>query len=116
MRHGLHSVFEQNRAQLLRYLRAHGAAESGVLARVRERFAGPLMANGGFTATTANAAIRSGRADLISFGAPFISNPDLVERIRTGAPLAEGKPALYYGGGSEGYIDYPPLQSTTVAA
>lgn len=49
-------------------------------------------------------------ADLVSFGRAFLGNPDLVERIRTGAPLREVDPATFYGGDDSGYIDHPPLE------
>ncbi len=47
------------------------------------------------------AAVKENRADMVAFGRPFISNPDLVERLRIDAPLAEGDRATYYGGGAE---------------
>ena len=50
-----------------------------------------------------------GTADLFAFGRAFISNPDLVERLKTGAPLAQLNPATLYGGDAAGYIDYPML-------
>jgi N-ethylmaleimide reductase len=46
-------------------------------------------------------------ADLISFGRAFIANPDLVERLRLGLPLADADPATFYGGGAVGYLDHP---------
>lgn len=73
----------------------------------REQFDGPYMANGGYDHDRAAAALEAGRADLISFGAPFIANPDLVERLRDGLPLAVGDHATFYGGDAHGYIDYP---------
>ncbi len=54
-------------------------------------------------------------ADLIAFGKPFISNPDLVERLKRGAPLNEWDKATFYGGGAKGYTDYPTLQSKQAA-
>ena len=53
---------------------------------------------------------RSGLADGISFGRKFISNPDLVERFRTGAELAPDNFKTWYTPGPEGYIDYPALE------
>ena len=55
-------------------------------------------------------ALQSGRADLGAFGKPFISNPDLVEWLRRGAPLNEPNVTTFYGGGFKGYTDYPTLQ------
>jgi N-ethylmaleimide reductase len=54
-------------------------------------------------------AISSGRADLVAFGRLFIANPDLVERFRLNAPLNQPDRATFYGGGTEGYTDYPAL-------
>ncbi len=67
------------------------------------------MVNNGHDLASANAALENG-VDLIAFGRPFISNPDLVARLRANAPLAQLNRALLYGGGGAGYIDYPPLQ------
>lgn len=78
-------------------------------ARLRQRFAGRYIANGGFDRYRAEAALARGRADLISFGRAFIANPDLVQRLRLGAPLRPADPATYYGGDAHGYTDYPPL-------
>ena len=54
-------------------------------------------------------------ADLIAFGKPFISNPDLVERLKKGAPLNAPDKATFYGGGAKGYTDYPTLAATEAA-
>lgn len=67
------------------------------------------MTNGGYTFETANAAIARGEADMISFGQLFIANPDLVERLRRGAPLNTPDPSTFYTGGEKGYLDYPVL-------
>ena len=56
-----------------------------------------------------------GIADGISFGRPFISNPDLVERIALGAPLSEGDIDTFYSGGAVGYVDYPTLDQVKAA-
>lgn len=74
---------------------------------LRRAFSGAYIANNGYTRSMAIEAIRDNRADMIAFGRAFISNPDLVERLRAGAPLAEGDRKTYYGGGAEGYTDYP---------
>ena len=57
----------------------------------------------------AREALSEGRADAITFGRPFIANPDLPERIRIGADMNEPDQDTFYGGGAEGYIDYPFL-------
>jgi len=74
---------------------------------------GAWMVNNGYTremadAVVADAAVAAG-ADLVSFGRPFIANPDLVARLRQNGPYNEGNRATYYGGGEAGYTDYPAL-------
>ena len=80
-------------------------------ARMREAFGGPVMLNGGLTRELAEKAIAEGRADLISSGVPVLSNPDLVERWKTNAPLNAPDKATFYGGGAKGYTDYPFLET-----
>ena len=67
--------------------------------------------NSDYDATSAQAALDSGVADAISFGRPFIANPDLVQRLRTGAPLNQADVATFYSQGTEGYLDYPTLDT-----
>lgn len=76
------------------------------------------MLNSDYTPEEAAADVASGRADAISFGRPFISNPDLVERIRVGAHLNpnKGVPATWYFPGEAGYTDYPTLAEETAIA
>ncbi|MCE4555767.1 alkene reductase [Roseateles cellulosilyticus] len=76
-------------------------------AELRRRFNGPYIANNGFDRTMALDAVASGRADAVSIGRPFISNPDLVDRLRDNLPWAELHKETLYGGGAEGYTDYP---------
>ncbi len=76
---------------------------------LRSAFGGPYVANGGYDHESAAAAIIAGDADLVSFGAPFIANPDLVNRFRAGAQLNTADRATYYTGGALGYTDYPTL-------
>lgn len=80
-----------------------------VAAQARRLFGGTLMLNGGFDRARADAAIASGAAEMVSFGAPFIANPDLPARLRAGAPLTAPDPATFYGGTAKGYTDYPVL-------
>lgn len=77
--------------------------------KLRKLFGGVYIANNGFDGPMARKAIESGEADMVAFGKWFISNPDLVERIKQGAPFAEPDKATFYGGGAKGYIDYPTL-------
>ena len=78
-------------------------------AALRAAFGAPWMVNNGYTRPMALDAVAGGSADLVAFGRPFISNPDLGRRLREDAPLNELRPALLYGGGAEGYTDYPAL-------
>lgn len=78
---------------------------------LRPLYHGTMLGVGGFTGETGNAAIRAGRVDAVVFGRPFISNPDLVERLRLGADLAPWDVRTLYGGDDHGYTDYPPMVS-----
>jgi len=86
-----------------------GAEGTPVTSAIRSVFRRPLIVNGGYTRETANDAIASGAADLVAFGVPFISNPDLPQRLAANAPLNPSDRATFYGGGAEGYTDYPAL-------
>jgi N-ethylmaleimide reductase len=68
-----------------------------------------VILSGGYDLERAQADLANGAADLIAFGRPFIANPDLVERLRHGAPLADPDQATFYSPGPEGYTDYPEL-------
>ncbi len=76
-------------------------------AELRRRFNGPYIANNGYDRAMALDAVASNRADAVAIGRPFISNPDLVERIRQDLPWATPQKETFYGGGAEGYTDYP---------
>jgi 2,4-dienoyl-CoA reductase-like NADH-dependent reductase (Old Yellow Enzyme family) len=76
---------------------------------LKTTFGGAYIANEKFTMASAQQALDDGRADAVAFGKLIIANPDLVQRFRQDAPLNEPRPALFYGGGSEGYTDYPSL-------
>lgn len=71
---------------------------------------GAWMVNNGYDQVLAEQALRHG-ADLVAFGRPYISNPDLVERLQVGAPLNAWDKATFYGGGAKGYTDYPTLDA-----
>lgn len=87
-----------------------------VVTGIRERFKGTLILSGGYDAARAEDVLASGLADLVAFGRPFISNPDLVERLKTGAELAQPDYSTLYAPGpngfEQGYIDYPVLEET----
>jgi len=87
----------------------HNLGEPMTLAEFRRVFHGPLIGNCGYTRETAGQAIAAGDADLISFGRPFISSPDFVERFRNGWLLAEPAPASVWSSptGAQGYTDFP---------
>jgi N-ethylmaleimide reductase len=82
---------------------------------LRNRFKGAYIANNGYDFELANKVLAGNEADLIAFGKPFIANPDLVERLKRGAPLNEPDKATFYGGGARGYTDYPALESADAA-
>lgn len=90
----------------------HELGDAMTLGEFRKVFSGPLMGNCGYTQQTAEAVIVSGDADLISFGRPFISNPDLISRFRDNGPLnpeADVKD-WYSPTGAAGYTDFPLYQ------
>ena len=91
----------------------HHAGESGSFdfIQLRKHFNNAYMANLGYDKARGNAAIASGQADVIAYGAPFIANPDLVERYLTNAPLNAADEASFYGGTEKGYTDYPFLNA-----
>ncbi len=77
---------------------------------LRTAFKGTFILAGGFDHITAEAALTDGRADLIAFGRASIANPDLVVRMKSGAPLNELDMSTFYTPGSAGYTDYPMLR------
>ncbi|MES2571126.1 MAG: alkene reductase [Verrucomicrobiota bacterium] len=111
-----HAARELNRfnlayLHLLEALPGHLLAMPGprVTPAIRQAFHGPLIVNGGYTAELGAEAIERGETDLIAYGVPFIANPDLVERYRTGAFLNSPNFATFYSAGANGYTDYPTL-------
>ncbi|MEB3207690.1 MAG: alkene reductase [Synechococcus sp.] len=87
-----------------------GQQHGDVLTPARQQFKGVLVANMGYTADEANAAISSGAIDSVAFGTSFLANPDLPERFRRGAALNTPDPATFYSSGPAGYTDYPTLE------
>ncbi len=81
----------------------------GPTALARSIFTGTIISAGEYQRDSAETAVAEGRTDLVAFARQFIANPDLHERFRLGAALNEGDPATFYGGGAEGYTDYPTL-------
>jgi len=84
-------------------------------AALRSKFNGAWMVNNGYQRQMALYAVASGAADLVSFGRPFIGNPDLVRRLRENAPLNALDESTLYGGGAGGYTDYPTLDQHATA-
>ncbi len=81
----------------------------GTKAGMRQAFGGTFILSGGYDLAHAQADLEAGKGDLVAFGRPFIANPDLVTRLRTGAPLAEPDMAELYTAAAKGYTDYPTL-------
>lgn len=79
---------------------------------LRQKFNGAYMANGGYTAEKAEDSLQNDNSDFISFGSPFISNPDLPQRFKQGAALAPADQNTFYGGDIKGYTDYPTLEES----
>ena len=84
--------------------------------QLKQQFSGAYIANEKLTPQSAQALLERGEADAAAFGRLFIANPDLVERLRCGAPLNEPRPELFYSGGAAGYTDYPTLAASASAA
>lgn len=76
----------------------------------RPLYHGTLMINGGFTQETGNAVIERGEADLVAYGKPFISNPDLVERFENNLALTNWNQETFYTPGKKGYLDYEQVK------
>jgi N-ethylmaleimide reductase len=74
---------------------------------LRHRFGGTYIANNEYSLALADEAFREDKADLIAFGRAYLANPDLVERLKTGAPLADAPKEYWYGGDERGYTDWP---------
>ncbi|MFD2739801.1 alkene reductase [Sulfitobacter aestuarii] len=89
--------------------------EGESIAALRKLFDGPYMGNNDYDRDLAIKAVAGGDVDLVAFGRPYIANPDLAERLERNAPLNEGDQETYYGGGREGYTDYPTLQEKSAA-
>ena len=97
----------------LAYLSVLADPSLDLVQRLRKEFGGVLIANDGFanltTRESAQSTLDDDLADAVAVGRLFLANPDLPERWRTGAVLNEPNPATFYGGGSEGYTDYPAM-------
>lgn len=92
----------------------HRILDAEFLRAFRAAYDGTVILAGGMTRELAENLIADGLIDLAAFGQPFIANPDLVERLENGWPLATPSQTSYYGGGAEGYLDYPAFDPATV--
>jgi len=98
----------------LAYLSVLADPQTELFQDLRRRFGGPVIANTGFMSVTdleeVEEIVHGDLADLVAVGRQFIANPDLATRWKTGAELNEPNGATFYGGGAEGYTDYPTLE------
>ncbi len=85
-------------------------------AKARKSFRGAYIANNGYDRAMAIEAVESGRADAVAFGRAFLANPDLVQRLRVGAPLNAPDAQTFYTPGAAGYTDYPTLDAQPAVA
>jgi len=90
------------------FLREPRHAES-LSPEIKRLFRGPVIVNEAYDSKLAARSLIEGHADAVAFGKPFISNPDLVQRLRRGAPLAPWDTSTFYSSGVKGYTDYPVL-------
>ncbi len=97
----------------LAYLSILGDPAGDLVTDLRKTFGGPTVLNSGFASVTqlsdVEEILEAGHGDLVAVGREYLANPDLAERWRTGAALNEPDPDTFYGGGAEGYTDYPFL-------
>ena len=91
---------------------AMGAPEvpDSIKQKIRNAFEGTYILSGGYDKQRAEQDLEDGKGDLVAFGRPFISNPDLVERMEKDAPLADPDPDTFYTADEKGYTDYPFLE------
>jgi len=87
--------------------RAFVAARPPLFRALREKFDGPLMVNSAYDGPRGAAVLEAGEADLVSYATLFLANPDLPKRLLGNGPLNEPVRKTFYGGGAEGYTDYP---------
>ncbi len=93
-----------------------GAPRNVDYTKLRKLFSGTYIANNGYTKDRAEQAISDGHADLVSFGAAFLANPDLVQRYKLDLPLNKIDKSTFYGGDATGYTDYPKISKALAAA
>jgi N-ethylmaleimide reductase len=86
-----------------------GVQKADVVTPARAAFRGALIGNMGYSPAEAAQAVTDGTLNAVAFGHHYISNPDLVERVRSGAALVEPDAKTFYSPGPRGYTDYPAL-------
>lgn len=91
--------------------RGENAANAFDFKALHKAFGGQYIANNSYDRQMAIDAVASGHADMVSFGRPFIGNPDFVERLRRNAPIFEAPASAYYGGGAAGYTDFAAIEA-----
>lgn len=79
--------------------------------QLRQAFGGTFIASGGFDRARAEQVLADGAADLVAFGRAWLANPDLIDRLKAGAPLNAPDPSTFYTPGARGYTDYPRVQA-----
>ena len=85
------------------------AVPDAVKEAIRKAYTGTIIISGGYDAEKAERDLEAGKGELVAFGRPFISNPDLVERLKTGAALEVPDHTTFYTPGEKGYTDYKVL-------
>ncbi|MCR8826882.1 alkene reductase [Pseudosulfitobacter koreensis] len=100
----------------LHVVRSGDPENTKIVDAMRKAFDGPFIANGGFQPQEAAEWIEEGRADAVAFGRMYIANPDLTKRIAMDGPYNDPNPDTFYGGGAEGYTDYPIMDGSAQAA
>lgn len=101
---------ELNKKQIAFIFTREHQAQDSLTPKLRELFDGVFIGNEKYTKQSAEDAIDSGLVDAVSFGVPFLANPDLVKRFEVNAPLNNPVPETFYGDGEVGYTDYPFLE------
>ena len=81
-------------------------AETEIAKRYRPIYNGTIIINGGFDQEKGNAVLEAGDANLVAYGKPYISNPDLAERFEQNLPLTDWNQDTFYTPGTKGYLDY----------
>ncbi len=89
-----------------------GVNEPDALKTFRDVYGHSIITNGAYSGATAEADLEAGLTDATAFGVPFLANPDLPERLKSGAQLNEANPATFYGGTEIGFTDYPTLAAS----